>query len=131
MAVAAAATQAEKDRLRELRVRFNSPADSPEWQFYAVLAPMLDAHDRADLSAQLDRIESRLKKKAPEATAGVSMRDLIAFTTALLTCVAVAVVSEGVSPPAPFISLIAAFVLGVAATLGYLWIAPMIRGVRR
>jgi hypothetical protein len=40
-------------------------------------------------------------------------------------------VSAGVSPPAPFIVLVAAFALGVAATLGYLWIAPMVERVRR
>jgi hypothetical protein len=85
--------------------------------------------DRAEFSTQLDRIEARLQKTAPAKPTPVvtgPTRDLIVFTAALLTCVAVAVVSAGASPPAPFVALVAAFVLGVAVALGYLWIAPML-----
>jgi hypothetical protein len=91
--------------------------------------------DRAELRGQLDRIEARLQKTAapsnpPPVVTGPT-RDLIVFTSALLTCVAVSVVSAGVSPPAPFIVLVAAFALGVAATLGYLWIVPRVKRARR
>jgi hypothetical protein len=41
-AIAAAATQKEKDRLRDLRLRFNTPPNSAEWTLYAILAPLFD-----------------------------------------------------------------------------------------
>ncbi len=41
-ALTAAPSQAERDRLRELRLRFDTPPDSPEWVFYATLAPLMD-----------------------------------------------------------------------------------------
>jgi len=65
VAVAAAATQPEKERLQALRLRRNIPPDSPEWQFYAVMAPLLaPAADRDDLGAQLERIEEQQKQQA-------------------------------------------------------------------
>jgi hypothetical protein len=82
------------------------------------------ASGQADIAAQLERIESRLKKKGPEPIITSPIRDLIVFAVALFTCVAVAVVC-GVSPAAP-IALIAAFVLGLCGALAYIWLAPMI-----
>jgi hypothetical protein len=91
--------------------------------------------DRVELSAQLDRIEARLQKTAapakPTPVVTGPTRDLIVFTAALLTCVAVAVVSAGASAPAPFVAIVAAFVLGVAVALGYIWISPIVTRGRR
>lgn len=84
--------------------------------------------DRAELSEQLDRIEARLQKtKSPPIASGPAdvTRDLIVFTAALLTCVAVAVASAGMVPPTPFLALVSAFALGVCAALAYLRLSPV------
>lgn len=127
-AIDAAATQAEKDRLRELRLRFNLPPDLPEWQFYAVLAPLLTfSTDREDLGAQLERIETSVRRNdnasSVQPIAGPT-RDLLVFTVAVLLCVATAA-AIGVAPT-PFVVVLAAFALGLCVAFGYLWLAPRI-----
>jgi hypothetical protein len=126
-AVAAAATQSEKDRLRDLRLRFNTPPDSPEWQFYAVLAPLLvPSADREQVAAQLERIEARLTTpKKSNASPIAQLRDLISFCFGVFTCVVVAVLA-GSSPPPTFVALIAVFALGIGAAIAYQYLAPMI-----
>jgi hypothetical protein len=84
--------------------------------------------DRAQLGEQLDRIEARLQKTAlPAAPVPVAgpVRDLIVFTIALLTCVAVAVLSAGMAPPASFVALASAFALGAFGALVFLRLSPM------
>ena len=87
--------------------------------------------DRADLFAQLARIESRMQKSgAPHAEPIVTgrMRDLVVFTIALLTCVAIAAI-VGVAQATP-IGFIAAFALGLGAALFYVWVAPIVTRAR-
>ena len=88
-----------------------------------------DGSDRAELFARLDRIEAR-QKATPEKSAGASLaagpaRDILVFTLALLSCVAVAVLA-GTSAP-PFVALVAAGALGCAASLAYIWLARKLR----
>ena len=123
----AAATDAEKERLKALRLRLNIPPDSPEWQFYAVLAPLLTAGSHDEFRAQLDRIEARAKKTAATAPApivGGTLRDLIVVALTVAMCVVVAVLMG--AGTASFAQVLSAFALGVAATLGYVVLAPLI-----
>jgi hypothetical protein len=72
-AAIALATAPEKERLRDLRLRLNIPPDSPEWGFYAVLAPLMasvpNEAERAEAAAKLDRIEQRCDDRAKEEAA--------------------------------------------------------------
>jgi hypothetical protein len=126
-AVAAAVTQAEKDRLRDLRLRFNAPPDSPEWQFYAVLAPLLTAGSHDELGARLERIEALLRRNGKPATEPVvsqPVRVLMVVAATIAVCVGV-VVLFGLGE-ATFARVLAAFALGASSTLGYVALAPRI-----
>ena len=124
--------------LSRLGAELNIGVSSPEWIMVVLYAEARgifgttpDA-DRAELFAQLARIESRMQKTgatraAPTITGRV--RDLVVFTIALLTCVAVAAI-VGVSQATP-IGFIAAFALGLCAALLYVWVAPIVMRARQ
>lgn len=76
----AVATDAEKERLQALRLRFNIPPDSPEWQFYAVLAPLVASamgpKEREEMFASLARLEQRADDAAKQPAAVAIPGDL-------------------------------------------------------
>jgi membrane protein YdbS with pleckstrin-like domain len=87
--------------------------------------------ERAELFAQLARIESRVQKSTlPPAEPIVTgrIRDLVVFVVALLTCVAIAAI-VGVAQATP-IGFIAAFAVGLCIALFYVWLAPLVTRAR-
>ncbi len=123
--------------LSRLGAELNIGVSSPEWIMVVLYAEARGIFgtptdtDRADLFAQLARIESRMPKSAATQAEPIvtgRMRDLIVFTIALLTCVAIAAI-VGVAQATP-IGFIAAFALGLGAALFYVWVAPIVTRAR-
>ncbi len=89
------------------------------------------ASPQTGIAAQLDRLESRLKKTAPVQSPPIlsgPIRDLVVVAITVCAMILVAVL-WGVAA-APVTMLFAAFALGVAITLAYLYFAPIV-GRRR
>jgi len=87
--------------LSRLGAELNIGVSSPEWIMVVLYAEARGIFgtptdtDRADLFAQLARIESRMPKSAATQAEPIvtgRMRDLVVFTIALLTCVAIAAI---------------------------------------
>ncbi|MGP6159750.1 MAG: hypothetical protein ACLPYS_20015 [Vulcanimicrobiaceae bacterium] len=68
-AAIATATEKEKARLQKLRLEFDIPSDSPEWLFYAILAPLLD--QGALIDAVVSAVKARLPRPAPFSVGGL------------------------------------------------------------
>jgi hypothetical protein len=120
VAIAAATTDAERERLKALRLRFNTPPDSPEWQFYAVLAPLFAPTTERDeqlagMQAQLDRLERRAGGRTPdESDAAISIPGFRTILPVLVTILACAALWHLLAayPRPEFGALIAVFALG-------------------
>jgi hypothetical protein len=137
-AAIAVATAAEKERLQALRLRFNIAADSPEWQFYAVLAPLVDA-GRADTTEKslsafaetIERIEQRVDDlaKQPSAVPAIAS-DLVPQMARLESLLRSG--SQQVDPIANVVPFVVVFGLGALvcealfAALGYGWMMPRV-----
>jgi hypothetical protein len=59
-AAIAAATDTEQERLKAIRLQFDIPPNSPEWGFYAVLAPLVATRTGSDKT--LEAIGERLER---------------------------------------------------------------------
>jgi hypothetical protein len=96
----------------------------------ATLLLIVDAGRRSnddDRAGQLARIEALLRrnaKTAVEPVMGGPTRDLIVSAITVCLCVVVAVVAGAAAVPA--VALISAFALGVAPSLAYMYLAPIV-----
>jgi hypothetical protein len=82
----------------------------------------------AAIGARLDRIEAslrRLETPAAEPEVGIALRDLIvaAITICAMIIVALLMGAGAVS----FVTIFAAFLLGLGGAVAYVWLAPMIK----
>lgn len=96
----------------------------------ATLLLIVDAGRRSDndeRAGQFARLEALLRRNAKttvEPVTGGPTRDLIVAAITVCLCVIVAVVAGAAAVPA--VSLISAFALGMAASLAYMYLAPII-----
>jgi len=96
----------------------------------AKLLLIVDAGHRGDdddPAGQLARIEALLRRNTNMAVGpnmGSPTRDLIVSAITVCLCVVVAVVAGAAAVPA--VTLISAFALGVAASLAYMYLAPIV-----
>ena len=142
----AAATDTEKERLKAIRLQFDIPPNSPEWGFYAVLAPLVATRTGSDkaLEATGERLErlqqsvDDLKRHKPAATAARSepadplaslIRYFFAFTFGAVVCELVfAAVGYGWLS-GPIFDRVGMFCLGLTAAaivLLWLWLRPQL-----
>jgi hypothetical protein len=148
-AAIAAASESEKERLRTIRLQFDIPPNSPEWGFYAVLAPLVAASTTektleaiverlerveqgvddlkkqpaisSDLSAQMARLEALLRHGSHAADPLASaIRYFLVFAAGVAVCELIfAAVGFGRLEP-PVFDRMGMFVLGLSATAAVL-----------
>ncbi len=116
--------------MRELRLRFDTPPDSPEWVFYATLAPLLDGPGEAIA----EEVQAAVVQGARSAGRELALaqhrsgRTVIAFA---LGAVAVGVISAYVASFERHASVVliatVAFVVGIAATTVYYELSGRVR----
>lgn len=112
-AIATAATASEQERLRDLRLRFNVPPDSPEWVLYSVLAPLV-------LQAVESRPTGQTTTTQKKNRLGSPSRELLAFALALICFASIAFFVDASSARVNSIALYsAALALGVAGAAAY------------
>jgi hypothetical protein len=88
----------------------------------------------SELTTQLERIEALVRRGANVATEPIvsqPVRYLFAFAGGVLMCLALAVlaINERIAPS--FVTLTAAFALGLLPAVGYSYLAPIVRDLRR
>jgi hypothetical protein len=92
----------------------------------------LDAMEtrQKEQSAQLRTLDALARRNVPEANEGRVTRDLIIFILAMLVTFASAMVGARFMPPMP-ITIVAALALGIALTLGYQYLTPIVLRSKR
>lgn len=124
VSVRAVSTTFEED-FREFNGRSPTPDETRKHLAFDRLAKT-SSLDPATLLLIVDagRRNDERMRRASAPVISSPLRDIIAFTLAVLVCIAIGVVAGGMRPQ-PFLVLLGAFALGLVAALAYIWAVPL------